>query len=408
MRSTRPASFIIFLVALSISGPLSINFYLALLPEMANSLAASAATIQQTVSIYLIGFAGAQLVVGPFSDRFGRKPILIICYALFTIASIACALAPNVELLIAGRFIQSLGGCAGVLISRAIVRDVYPPEEMGKVMAYMVTGFSLAPLLAPAIGGFIGVTFGWRSLFFIFSALGVCLMTWIYLGFKETNKNLNPEATQLGKMLGNYVSLVKNRTFLCYFIVAFASVGGILTYTSASSFVLIEVLKVPAQYYGLLFSITAFGLLFGSLISARIIKKSGSKTAAWVGSLLVLTGGVSAALFPIFGIQSVATIIAPMFIYTLGNGVVMPAAVSTAISPFPKKAGAAAALIGCAQSATGATCGYIVSILYDQSALPMTSMIGLMSVLVFSSVLYIRIYDRKQVIPVVDSATSGK
>jgi len=221
-------------------------------------------------------------------------------------------------------------------------------------------------------------------------------MIWIYLGFKETNKNLNPEATQFGKMLSNYASLVKNRIFLCYFIVAFSSVGGILTYTSASSFVLIEVLKVPAQYYGLLFSITAFGLLFGSLLSARIIKRSGSKTAAWVGSLLVLTGGVSAALFPILGIQSVATIIAPMFIYTLGNGVVMPAAVSTAISPFPEKAGAAAAFIGCAQSATGATCGYIVSILYDKSAVPMTSMIGIMSILVFSSVLYVRISERKQ------------
>lgn len=405
MRSTRPVSFIIFLVALSISGPLSINFYLALLPTMADSLAVNAATIQQTVSIYLIGFAGAQLFVGPLSDRFGRKPVLIVCYAIFTVASLACALAPNVELLIAGRFMQSLGGCAGVLISRAIVRDVYPPEQMGKVMAYMVTGFSLAPLLAPAIGGFIGVTFGWRSLFFIFSGLGVFLMMWIYLGFTETNKNLNPAATKLGKMLSNYASLVKNKIFLCYFIVAFSSVGGILTYTSASSFVLIEVLKVPAQYYGLLFSITAFGLLFGSLLSARIIKKSGSKTAAWVGSLLVLLGGVSVALFPIFGVQSVVTIIAPMFIYTLGNGVVMPAAVSTAISPFPEKAGAAAALIGCAQSAMGAGCGYIVSILYDKSALPMTSMIGLLAVFVFSSVLYVRISDKRKVTAMAEDLT---
>jgi len=197
-------------------------------------------------------------------------------------------------------------------------------------------------------------------------------------------------------MLCNYVSLVKNRTFLCYFIVAFSSVGGILTYTSASSFVLIEVLKEPAKYYGLLFSITAFGLLFGSLLSARIIKKSGSKTAAWVGSLLVLTGGVSVALFPILGIETIVTLIAPMFIYALGNGVVMPAAVSTAISPFPEKAGAAAAFIGCAQSATGATCGYIVSLLYNKSALPMTSMIGLMAILVFSSVLYVRISDNKK------------
>ena len=150
------------------------------------------------------------------------------------------------------------------------------------------------------------------------------------------------------------------------------------------------------KYYGYLLSITACGLLFGSLLSARIIGKFDSKTAAWVGGSLVLVGGVSAALFPIFGIETVATIIAPMFLYALGNGVVMPAAVSLAISPFPEKAGAAAAFIGCAQSATGATCGYIVSLLYNQSAVPMTSMIGLMSILVFSSVLYVRISEKKQ------------
>jgi len=365
---------------------------------MAQALSASAATIQQTVSVYLIGFAGAQLIVGPLSDRFGRKPILLICYALFLFASLACALAPTVEFLIAGRFVQALGGCAGVLISRAIVRDVYPPKEMGKVMAYMMTGFSLAPLIAPTIGGFIGVTFGWRALFFVFCAIGLSLMVWIYVGFQETNKSLNPEATQLKKMASNYGSLLINKTFLSYFVVGASAVGGILTYTSGSSFVLIEVLKVPTQYYGLLFSVTALGLLLGSLLSARLNDKFGSKTTAWYGGCLLLTGGCLVALFPWLGIQTIPTLIAPMFIYTLGNGVAMPAAMSNAISPFPKKAGSAAAIIGCAQSALGAICGYIVSELYDHSALPMTSMIGLMSLLAFSGVLYVRIQDAKNVI----------
>lgn len=395
MSSPSTIRFIIFLVALSISGPLSINFYLALLPNMAQALSASAATIQQTVSIYLIGFAGAQLIVGPLSDRFGRKPILLFCYALFLVASLACALAPTVEFLIAGRFVQALGGCAGVLISRAIVRDVYPPKEMGKVMAYMMTGFSIAPLIAPTIGGFIGVAFGWRSLFFVFCGIGLLLILWIYFGFQETNKSPNPEATQLKKMASNYASLLINKTFLSYFVMGASAVGGILTYTSGSSFVLIEVLKVPAQYYGLLFSITAFGLLLGSLISARLNSKYGSKTTAWYGGCLLLTGGSLAALFPLLGIQTIPTLIGPMFIYTLGNGVAMPAAMSNAISPFPKKAGSAAAIIGCAQSALGALCGYIVSELYDHSALPMTSMIGLMSLLAFSGVLYVRIQDAK-------------
>jgi len=395
MKSYHSLAFIAFLLALSVSGPLSINFYLALLPEMADSLATSAATIQQTVSVYLIGFACAQLIVGPLSDRFGRRPILIICYTLFGLASLVCALAHDANVLSIGRFIQSLGGCAGVLISRAIARDVFSPKEMGQVMSYMITGFSMAPLIAPAIGGFVGIAFGWRSLFWILAGIGFSLMLWTYFTFQETNKALNPKATQLKQIIRNYASLLSNKHFLCYFLVVSTSVAGVLTYTSASSFVLIEVLGVPAQYYGLLFSITAFGMFLGSLISAKLSRQFGSESASWYGCLLLLTGGIMLAILPLLGIVSIFTLVGSMFIYALGNGVVMPSAMTLAIMPFPKKAGAAAALIGCSQSALGALCGYIASLLYDKTAIPMTSIIGLMSLLAFSGLLYIRVSQKK-------------
>ena len=395
MKSYNTPAFIVFLLALSISGPLSINFYLSLLPEMAESLSTSAATIQQTVSVYLIGFACAQLIVGPLSDRFGRRPILISCYALFSLASLICALANDANLLIIGRFIQSLGGCAGVLISRAIVRDVFSPKEMGQVMSYMVTGFSMAPLIAPAIGGFIGIYYGWRSLFFILAGIGFTLMLWTYLKFKETNQELNPKATQFKQVIRNYASLLNNKHFLCYFLVVSTSVAGVLTYTSASSFVLIEVLGVPAQYYGLLFSITALGMFLGSILSAKLSRKLGSELTTWYGCLLLILGGMALAIFPFLGVVSVLTIVGSMFIYALGNGVVMPSAMTLAIMPFPKKAGASAALVGCSQSALGALCGYIASLLYNQTAIPMTSIIGLMSLLAFSGVLYIRLSKKE-------------
>jgi DHA1 family bicyclomycin/chloramphenicol resistance-like MFS transporter len=402
MRLHNSFAFIAFLLALSISGPLSINFYLALLPNMAESLSTNASTIQQTVSVYLIGFAGAQLIVGPLSDRFGRRPILIVGYGLFSVASLLCALATDSSVLIAGRFIQSLGGCSGVLISRAIVRDVYPADKMGRIMSYLVTGFSIAPLIAPAIGGYIGIYYGWRSLFFILAGFGFSLMVWSWLGFKETNKNLNPTATGLWKIVSNYAFLLNNPFFLCYLIVISTSVAGILTYTSASSFVLIEVLEVPAQYYGLLFSISALGMFLGSLLSAKLSHHFSSEQAIWYGSLLLLCGGVLLAVLPWLGVVSVLTLVGSMFIYALGNGVVMPSAMALAIMPFPKKAGAAAALIGCCQSALGAACGYVAGLLFDHSAIPMTSTIGLLSLLAFGGVLYARVSKRENKESMVD------
>jgi DHA1 family bicyclomycin/chloramphenicol resistance-like MFS transporter len=402
MRLHNSFAFIAFLLALSISGPLSINFYLALLPNMAESLSTNASTIQQTVSVYLIGFAGAQLIVGPLSDRFGRRPILIVGYGLFSVASLLCALATDSSVLIAGRFIQSLGGCSGVLISRAIVRDVYPADKMGRIMSYLVTGFSIAPLIAPAIGGYIGIYYGWRSLFFILAGFGFSLMVWSWLGFKETNKNLNSTATGLWKIVSNYAFLLNNPFFLCYLIVISTSVAGILTYTSASSFVLIEVLEVPAQYYGLLFSISALGMFLGSLLSAKLSHHFSSEQAIWYGSLLLLCGGVLLAVLPWLGVVSVLTLVGSMFIYALGNGVVMPSAMALAIMPFPKKAGAAAALIGCCQSALGAACGYVAGLLFDHSAIPMTSTIGLLSLLAFGGVLYARVSKRENKESMVD------
>jgi len=390
MNDRHAVTFLGFLLILSISGPLAINFYLALLPTMAEELITSPASIQQTVSIYLIGFAGAQLIVGPMSDRFGRKPLLLVCYSIFVISSLVCALADDVSILIGARFIQSLGGCAGVLLSRVIVKDVYPADEMGKVMSYMTTGFSMAPLLAPAIGGFIGVTLGWRSLFYVFAIFGVILILWTLFGYKESNKHLNPNAINMKHLLANYGSLLKQPLFIGYSVTVCASIAGVLTYTSASSFILIELLSVPATVYGLLFSISAFGMLLGSLLAARLNKRIGSTSTVWYGVMLLALGGVCMALLPWLGIVSVVSIVGPMFVYALGNGIVMPTAMSLAIMPFPKMAGSAAAWIGCCQAALGALCGYIVSLLYSDSVIPMTSMIGFLSIVAFSSILLVR------------------
>jgi DHA1 family bicyclomycin/chloramphenicol resistance-like MFS transporter len=391
MNARHSVAFLGFLLILSISGPLAINFYLALLPSMAEDLSTSAEKIQQTVSVYLIGFAGAQLIIGPLSDRFGRKIILLICYSVFVAASLACALATDVTVLIWARFVQSLGGCAGVLLSRVIVKDVYPPEEMGKVMSNMTTGFSMAPLLAPVIGSFIGVTYGWRSLFFIFSCFGLVLILWTLLGYKESNKHLNPSATRITHLAGNYAALLKEPKFVGYSLAVCCSIAGVLTYTSASSFILIELLSVSATTYGLLFSISAFGMLLGSVIAAKLNSRIGSLSTVWYGVLVLALGGVTMAVLPWFNVVSVFTIVGPMFVYALGNGIVMPTAMSLAIMPFPKMTGSAAAWIGCCQAALGSLCGYIVSLLYNANAIPMTSMIGCLSVAALLSILAVRL-----------------
>ncbi|WOD08597.1 multidrug effflux MFS transporter [Marinomonas sp. GJ51-6] len=390
MNSRHSLVFLGFLLILTISDSLAINFYLALLPTMAEDLSTSAAEIQQTVSVYLMGFAGAQLIVEPLSDRFGRKIILLVCYSVFIVASLVCALATDVSLLIGARFVQSLGGCAGVLLSRVIVKDIYPPEEMGKVMSYMTMGFSMAPLLAPAIGGFVGVTFGWRSLFYILFAFGLVLIVWTLFGYRESNKNLNPDAIRIKHLFNNYASLLKEPKFVGYSLAVCSSIAGILTYTSASSFILIKLLGVPTTVYGFLFSVSAFGMFLGSIMAVKLNARIGSASTVFYGALVLSFGGVIMAILPWLGVVSVTSIVAPMFLYALGNGVVMPTAMSLAIMPFPKMAGSAAAWIGCCQAALGALCGYIVSLLYNASAIPMTSMIGLLSIIALVSILTIR------------------
>ncbi|TBR41978.1 Bcr/CflA family efflux MFS transporter [Marinomonas agarivorans] len=398
MKSHYSTAFIVFLLALTVSGPISINFYLALLPDIGDSLSASVSKMQQTVSIYLIGFAGAQLFIGPLSDKFGRRPVLIFCYLLFSLASLLCAFANESSFLSIGRLIQSLGGCAGVLISRAIVRDVYPPEDMGRIMSYMIMGFSIAPLIAPALGGFVGVYFGWRSLFFVLAGFGLFLAAWAYLGFKETNKSLNIHAMKPSQLIQNYMSLLSNKSFLCYLIVISFSVAGILTYTTASSFVLIKVLHVSTEHYGLLFGVSALGMLLGSLCSTKISKQFNSEFTVLSGAVCLVIGGTLLMVFPWLNIVSVFTLVGPMFIYALGNGAIMPSAMALAIAPFSRKAGAAAALIGCTQAALGALCGYIAGALYNNTATPMTSIIGLLSIAVFGIVLYMKLSNRRNVV----------
>jgi DHA1 family bicyclomycin/chloramphenicol resistance-like MFS transporter len=152
-------SFTALLVALAMSGPVSINFYLPELPDIATRLATDPTKVQQTVSAYLIGFALAQLLLGPLSDRFGRRPVLLVSYLFFSMASLLCAKAESIELLIIARFLQSLGGCAGVLISRAVIRGLYTAQDVGRMMSYLGSGFAIAPMISPVLGGLLGECF---------------------------------------------------------------------------------------------------------------------------------------------------------------------------------------------------------------------------------------------------------
>ena len=207
------ALLVVLIVALTSLGPLSTDFYLPALPAIARALHTDSAGAQLTLSVYLLGFGAGQLILGPFSDRFGRRPVLLWSMLVFVLASVACALAQSIEALIAARFLQALGACGGPVLGRAVVRDLYGPKDAGRVLSHVATGTALAPLLAPLLGGLLTAHFGWRSSFVALTVYSIVLLVVIARQLQETNRHLDPHAMHPLRMLSNYRTLLADRVY---------------------------------------------------------------------------------------------------------------------------------------------------------------------------------------------------
>ena len=376
----RPGTFALtaLLAALTAIGPLSTDMYLASLPDIARQFDASTAHVQLTISSYLIGFAVGQIVYGPLSDRHGRKPVLLAAVALYCVASLACALATSIEMLIVARAVQALGGSGGIVLARAIVRDLYSGARAGRELSVMGAVMALAPVLAPIAGGLLQTGLGWRSVFFTLVGVGLIGAGVVWPLLPETLPARAAEPVSPSSMLKSYRVVARNPAYLAYLGLASTGFGGLFAWISGTSFVLQNLYGLTPFQFGVAFAVGSVGYMGGTVLAARLVMRLGIDRTLGIGAGAMAAGGLGMVMAVAIGLTSAASLVLPMALYLAGLGMVLPQAIAGAMTPFPERAGAASALLGFIQQSAAALCGAVVGWLLGQSAWPLAAAVAVM------------------------------
>ncbi len=387
MNRPRPDSVAVaaLLTTLVAFGPMSTDMYLPSLPALVADFQTDVPTVQLTLSAFLVAFAVSMLAYGPLSDRFGRRPVLVGAIAVYVVASIACALAPTIEWLIGARVLQAVGCCAGPVLGRAVVRDVYGRERAATVLSYMGTAMALAPAIGPIAGGWLQVAYGWQATFWVLTAFSGLALVGVLTLLDETNANRNPHATSVRGLVLSYRSLLSHRGYIGYVATISACYSVIFCFISGSSFVLIEVVGLSADLYGMCFATMVIGYMSGTFASGRLGKRFGIDRLILTGATISTAAGLAMAGFAWAGEATVATVVIPQVIAMLGVGLVFPNCQAGAIGPFPTMAGAASSLLGFSQMGVAAVVGMGIGHAFDGTARPMATGIAIASLLTFLS-----------------------
>jgi DHA1 family bicyclomycin/chloramphenicol resistance-like MFS transporter len=366
----------VILGALTAMGPLAIDMYLPALPTIARDLGASAAAVQVSLATYFIGIAIGQAFYGPLSDRIGRKPALGFGLAVFVAASIGCALAWNVESLIAFRFLEALGGCAPLVVPRAIVRDYFDERESARMLSMLILVMGLAPILGPLVGGQLLVTFGWRSVFWVLTAYGATWYIVVALLLPESLPAERRRRPPVRAILAIYGRLLRDRTYLGYVLAGGFMFAGLLSYISGSPFVFIEVFRVPPEQFGFFFGANAVGIIAASQINRWLAGRTHPRRIIAMVFPVAAAAGVIMLINAYTGAGGFVGILVPLFCFIACYGFVMPNATALAMAPHGAIAGSASALLGTLQFVLGATAGALVGALGNGTAVPFAAVIA--------------------------------
>jgi len=366
----------ILLAAAVALGPLATDMYLPALPQIGSDFGTGTDQVQLTLSLYLAGFAIAQLICGPLADRFGRKPIMIGGFVLFALASLGCALATNIETLQVCRFLQALGGSAGPVLGRAAIRDIYTPREAARILAILASIMAVAPAVAPTIGGVLVTGLGWSSIFIALGAYALIMAVVVAYGIPEP---MRPEYRQPLKpcaLLKNYRRIITDVTFLGYSLTNAAIFAGLFAFLSGSSFVLIDFLEVAPRHFGLYAACVVAGFIIGNLTAVRLGRNLNTDQILVRGLMVAVAGGATMAILAYQEIYNVWAVILPQALFMIGTGMVLPQTMAGALANFPTMAGSASALFGFIQMALAAVAGGLVGHFHDGTSLVMASIIA--------------------------------
>jgi len=366
------------LASIAFSGTLAMHIFVPALPYAASDLGASVAEIQLTVTLYIVGLALGQLVYGPLSDRFGRRPTLMAGLALYTVSGLAAALAPQAQALIAARLLQALGGCAGLVLGRAMVRDTGTLESAGRRLALLSLVSSVGLGLAPLAGGVLASTLGWRAIFFALCALGVANMLFSWRLLPETGAR-TPD-TNFATLARDYRQLLRSPVFLGYAFGGGFATTSVYAFIAAAPFIFVHQLQRPAHEVGIYLAILISGMSLGSVISGRLIGRVPLKRLLLGANAASVLAGFALLAVALSGRLSVPLTVATMFVFFVGSGTAGPAALTQAISVNTRVTGSASGLYGFAQMAIGAICSALVG-LGDNPALAAATVLAVCGVL---------------------------
>ena len=371
----------LLLAMLTALGPLSMDMYLPSLPDIAHVLDAPVARTQLTISSYLVGFAAGQMIYGPLSDRYGRRPVLLAAVALYLASTLACAAAQSVDLLIAARLLQGISGSGAIVLARAIVRDVYSGVQAARELSLMGSISATAPIVAPMIGGVLQAVFGWRANFFCMSAGGLIALLVAGRLLPETLRPGNrAQSLSVFSMMRGYGAVARHRGFLIYLGIITTTYAGLFAWVSGASVVLQGIYGLSSVTFGFTFALGAAGYMLGAMLATRLVVRLGLERTIAVGVVVIAAGGLSLTLAVATGIPGL-WLVAAMALYLAGVGLAMPQAMAGALTPFPDRAGTAASLMGLIQQAVAAIIAAVIGAFLVQSAWPVTGVVLAMSIL---------------------------
>lgn len=341
---------VLILAALLGIQPVTTDLYLPALPALTAGFGAPMAQAQLTLTALLLAFGLSQLVWGPLSDRFGRRPVLIAGLSTYTLAAIGAAMAPTMELLVIWRTVQGVAMGAGVMGARAIVRDLYDPQQGAHVMSKALSGLGVVACMSAPVGGLLSDWFSWRVALLALAVFSAVSLVLIALRFKETLVHAKPDALRPTDLARSWVHIARNPTFIAYSALSAASYAGLFTFLAASSFVFIEVLSLSKTEYGMLMFTMSLSYLIGTFLCRFLLARLGVRRSIAVASGMSLASGTLIGLFALAGWSSGSHgawfIIVPYYLFMMAHGVHQPCSQSGAVGPFPRIAGTASALNG--------------------------------------------------------------
>jgi DHA1 family bicyclomycin/chloramphenicol resistance-like MFS transporter len=379
MPSPVPANalrFPLILGSLIAFAPLSVDMYLAALPTIEREFGITTGPAQLTLSAYLLGMALGQLVYGPLSDRFGRKPPLYAGLVIYVLASIGCAAASSIEALIALRFVQAVGGSAGMVIARATVRDLFEPREAARMFSLLMLVMGVAPILAPLAGGYVMLAAGWRAIFWVLALAGAVALAAVAALLPETRRAGTVAATGLASAMRGFAAVLTERRFLAATLTGGFAGAGMFGYISASPFVFIGVFGVAPESFGWIFGANAAGLIACSQLNRRLLLRHPPARLLRAALVVNLAAGIAVLAAALAG-AGMFVLLAPIFVCISTLGFIFPNAGALALAPFPDRAGVASALQGTIAHTIGAAVGAVVGALHDASAVPMAAAFAL-------------------------------